>query len=186
MIFEKPADVRKYAAARAGIDGRHPIGVLAAHLAPGASVLELGMGHGRDLELLAENYEVTGSDASQACLDVYAERHPDADLLRLDARTLGTERRFDAIYSNKVLHLLTRRELHRSIAGQKRIVRSGGILQHSLWSGTGRRSHTSGFPRPPSADEVRDLFREHFGIAEQGRYGELLPDDSLYFVCRLP
>ena len=54
--------------------------------------------------MLAQTFVVTGSDLSQAFLDRYASIRPGADLLRLDAITIATDRRFDAIYSDKVLH----------------------------------------------------------------------------------
>ena len=44
-------------------------------------------------------------------VDKYKKENPEADLLKLDAVTLTTNKMFDCIYSNKVLHHLTREDL---------------------------------------------------------------------------
>lgn len=54
--------------------------MLTQRLPSGASVLELGMGPGFDLDLLRKNYEVAGSDDSQFFLDGYRETCPYSDL----------------------------------------------------------------------------------------------------------
>ncbi len=105
--YEDKDNAEQYIKMAEGYDGATLIAVLNEHLAAGSTVLELGMGPGTDLGLLAETYTVTGSDYTQTFLDIYLETHPDADLLRLDAQTLETKRTFDCIYSNKVLHQLT-------------------------------------------------------------------------------
>lgn len=94
-----------------GYDGKHLIAALRQVLPDGARVLELGMGLGKDLLLLAQHYTVTRSDSSTAFVERFRTAHPTADLLHLDAVTMQTDRRFDAIYSNKVLYHLTRAQL---------------------------------------------------------------------------
>jgi len=76
-----------------GYDGKELIAELTLHLKPGATVLEPGMGPGKDLHLLARHYTVTGSDFSKIFLDRYRADNPDADLFRLDAITIETDRR---------------------------------------------------------------------------------------------
>lgn len=51
-----------------GYNGRELIAVLNKYLPAGAMVLELGMGPGKDLNLLAQRYTVTGSDTSREFL----------------------------------------------------------------------------------------------------------------------
>ena len=118
-----------------GYDGKELIAELQQHLKPGATVLELGMGPGKDLDLLAEHYTVTGSDFSNIFLDRYRADHPDADLLQLDAITIETDRHFDAIYSNKVLHHLSDSELEQSVDRQANVLVDGGLVLHSFWYG---------------------------------------------------
>ncbi len=93
-----------------GYDGAELIALLRRYLPEGSSVLELGMGPGKDLDLFRQSYRVTGSDISRVFLDRYRKDHPEADLLLLDATSMDTDRTFDCIYSNKVLHHLSRPE----------------------------------------------------------------------------
>ena len=134
-FYETESGVEAYIEMAKGYDGALLIEGLAEYLPAGSSVLELGMGPGVDLDILAQRYEVTGSDSSRLFLDRYRERHPEADLLLLDARTLETERRFDCIYSNKVLHHLSAEELHESLVAQAGLLRPEGIAMHSFWWG---------------------------------------------------
>jgi len=66
---------------------------------------------------------------------VSVEAHPDADLMELDAVTVDTGRTFDGIYSNKVLHHLTKSQLEESMRQQARVLNSFGLLLHSFWYG---------------------------------------------------
>ena len=118
-----------------GFDGRAIVQVLNKYLDAGSTVLEVGMGPGRDIPLLEERYRVTASDISQAFIDLYREKNPDADLLLLDGVTMETERRFDCIYSNKVLHYLDAVQLRRSFVRQGEVLNPGGLLCHTLWYG---------------------------------------------------
>jgi SAM-dependent methyltransferase len=118
-----------------GYDGRAIVEVLIRYLMPGSSVLEIGMGPGRDIELLEEKFKVTGSDNSPTFIDMFREKRPNADLLNLDAVTLDTNRKFDCIYSNKVLHYLPGEKLKISLNRQHDVLNPGGILCHTLWYG---------------------------------------------------
>ena len=118
-----------------GYDGRELIEELQKHLPRGSSVLELGMGPGIDLTLLKKYYQVTGSDYSKIFIDRYRKQNPDADLIVLNAVTLKTDRKFDGLYSNKVLIHLTREELKQSIKRQADILEPEGIICHSFWRG---------------------------------------------------
>jgi SAM-dependent methyltransferase len=142
------------------------------------------MGPGKDLDLLGECYKATGSDNAQPFLDRYRRLHPQADLLRLDAVTVDTDRTFDAIYSNKVLIHLTRDQLWASLHGQARILNPGGILLHSLWYGEGEEEiHGVHFAYYTEAT-FGDLIDDRFEILETVRYAELETDDSFYVVLR--
>ena len=65
------------------------------------------MGPGIDLKMLNKHFRATGSDNSQFFLDRFRNSDCKADLIYLDAVELDTEKSFDCIYSNKVLHHLT-------------------------------------------------------------------------------
>jgi len=167
-----------------GYDGRALIEVLKAHLPPGSSVLEIGMGPGVDLQLLSEHFRVTGSDNSPFFLDRYLKNHPEADLLHLDAVELATERRFDCIYSNKVLHHLTEDELLKSLRRQKVVLSDNGLVMHSFWLGTGVDEHHGLKFVYQTERSLRTLFGKVFNEVDVVVYKEMEDDDSAYVLAR--
>ena len=98
--FDDAKNVQEYITMCEGYDGRELIEVLKKHLPAGSSLLELGMGSGKDLDILRETYKVTGSNNTQAFLNHYLQNHKETDLLLLDALILDTDCRFDCIYLN--------------------------------------------------------------------------------------
>ena len=130
--FHKPRNVEEYIKMTERYDGRGLINILKQHLPKGSTVLELGMGQGKDLDILKENYQATGSDYSQMFTDRYQKQHPEADIIKLDAVIIETERKFDCVYSNKVLHHLTREELRRSLFNQRKVLNPKALLLHTF------------------------------------------------------
>jgi trans-aconitate methyltransferase len=184
--YDAHEGARQYLEMTEGRDGRELIAVLESHLPAGSSVLELGMGPGRDLDLLRVAFEATGSDRSTAFLDLYREDHPDADLLRLDAVGLDTDRRFHALYSNKVLHHLPRGRMTRSLARQREILNDDGLVMHSFWLGEEDGEEHEGllFTRYTEAQLKRAFEGEGYDLVAMARYGEMNDDDSVYVVAR--
>jgi len=127
---------------------------------------------------------VTGSDRSQGFLDSYRLAHPQADLLLLDAVTLDTPRRFDAIYSNKVLHHLTRTELVDSFLRQSELLNPGGLLVHSFWYG----DHEDEYPGMTAVYHTEATLTHALGpayaVVKMARYAEIEERDSLVCLCR--
>ena len=174
----------QYIAMAEGYDGRELVEVLKAHLAAGASVLEVGMGPGVDLNLLKVHFKAAGSDYSQFFLDRYRDLYPDSDLIRLDAVTLDTERTFDCVYSNKVLHHLTDEELTTSLRRQQQILSRNGLIMHSFWRGNGiDERHGLKFVYQ-TEDTLRTIVGEMFNILDIVVYKEMEDDDSLYVLAR--
>ena len=134
-FYDTIENVNSYIKMAEGYDGAELIRILNEYLPAGSKVLELGTGPGVDLAILQKTYEVTGSDASDIFLERYRKRNPETDLLKLDARTLETNRKFDGIYSNKVLHHLSQEELETSFQRQNELLNPGGILLHAFWHG---------------------------------------------------
>jgi ubiquinone/menaquinone biosynthesis C-methylase UbiE len=123
-FYDDEKTANQYITMAEGYDGLELVEALRIHLPDGGSVLEIGMGPGVDLQMLKKHYQVTGSDNSQFFLDRYRKSDPDADLLCLDAVELDTDRIFDGIYSNKVLHHFTDDELTKSLQRQRAILSS--------------------------------------------------------------
>jgi hypothetical protein len=182
--YDDADNVETYARMADGYDGRDLVERLAAWVPPDAAVLELGMGLGKDLDLLAERYRATGSDRSAVFLDRYRAGHPYADLLRLDAVSIGTDRRFDAIYSNKVLHHLDRHRLERSFLRQREILVPRGLALHSFWYGNEIERYGELVSFQVTEPDIESLVAGRFTILEMERYAEMEPEDSLYVLLR--
>jgi len=183
-FFDSEKGVNEYLKMAEGYDGAELINVLENFLPKGSTLLELGMGPGKDMDILQENYAVTGSDNSTIFLEKYKRKNPDADLLFLDAVTLKTDRKFDGIYSNKVLHHLTTDELKTSLKKQKEILNPGGILFHSFWKGDKTEKMEGLLFVYYEKEFLKKLFEPDFEILALEGYTELEKDDSIYAVLR--
>ena len=182
--FNDRKNVEDYIRMAEGYDGRKLLVVLKKHLPAGSTVLELGMGPGVDFDLLAETYTVTGSDSSSVFLELYQEKKPTADLLKLDAASIETVRRFDCIYSNKVLHHLTKQELQRSFSRQGEMLTSGGFAMHSFWLGEGEEVHHGLRFVYYMEDELLNYIGSGFDVVATERYEEIEEADSFYILLR--
>lgn len=166
-----------------GYDGRELIEVLKLHLPVGSSVLEIGMGPGVDLNLLKTYFKATGSDYSQFFLNRYRGSNPDCDLIQLDAVELDTERVFDCIYSNKVLHHLTDKELTKSLRRQRQVLSDKGLIMHSFWHGTGVDEHHGLKFVNQTEESLRSIIGEIFNVLDVVVYKEMEDGDSLYVLA---
>ena len=73
------------------------------------------MGLGKDLLALSKYYRVTGSDYSPLFLDEFCSKHPEIEVLEVNAANFSLNNKFDCIYSNKVLYHLSAPEFRRSL-----------------------------------------------------------------------
>jgi cyclopropane fatty-acyl-phospholipid synthase-like methyltransferase len=183
-FFDDPEHVAEYIRMADGYDGRELIAELRKWLPDGSTVLELGMGPGVDLDLLGRHYRAAGTDRSKVFVDLYREKHADADVFVLDAVELNTERTFDCIYSNKVLHHLTREELRRSLVNQAERVPPGGVLMHSFWHGTGEEIIEGLRFTYYTEDDLPGLLCPGLSIVQTQRYTEMEDGDSFYVILR--
>ncbi|MDC7223727.1 MAG: class I SAM-dependent methyltransferase [Spirochaetales bacterium] len=183
--FDKEENVRSYIRQARGYDGRFLIEKLNTRLKPDSTVLEIGMGPGKDLDILGETYRTAGSDRSEIFLNLYRKKHPHADLLYLDAVTLETERKFDALYSNKVLHCLSYEEMALSFRRQADLLTAGGLVLHSFWYGEEIECYEGEHFCQVNEEILQNLRGNLFEPLDIGRYGEMEKDDSLYALFRL-
>lgn len=182
--FDDEKNVDDYIRMAEGYDGSELIARLRVHLSDGARVLELGMGPGTDLLLLGDHYQVTGSDTSTVFLDRFRAMHPDADLLQLDAATLDTDRTFDCVYSNKVLHHLTKAQLRASFQRQAQVLNPAGIALHSFWHGDKEEEHHGLRFVYYTIPMIEAMVADVYEVIEVKRYSEMDEDDSFYVVLK--
>jgi len=183
--FDDPVKVDEYIKLAEGFDGKDQVEVLCKYLAKGSSVLELGMGPGKDLDLLLAHYQATGSDASKTFVELYEKSHPGADLLLLDAVTLETDRKWQGVYSNKVLHHLKEEELVQSLDRQGKILEPGAVLVHSFWRGEGTDMIQDLRFTYYTEQGLTELFGINFRVLECLVYQEMEKDDSILLVAEV-
>jgi len=167
-----------------GYDGRELIEILRSDVPSGSSVFDFGMGPGKDLALLQPYFQATGSDRSAVFVDRVRALESSADALVLDAVDMDTERRFDAIYSNKVMQHSSRQDAARSLAAQHRILNAGATALHSLWFGDKLEEHHDLLFRQHTAEGFSKLLYEQFEVLGSEPYAEMAADDSLCVVLR--
>ena len=182
--FDKLENVNEYIKMVDGYDGKELIKILEDYLDPGSTLLELGMGPGKDLDLLQKKYTVTGSDSSEVFLDLYRKKNPKTDLLNIDALSLNTDRKFDCIYSNKVLHHLERDELPRSLERQCELLNPDGIAFHTFWQGTGEETHHDLLFVYYTQDDLTSIVPDGYNILRNVLYKEDKKDDSIILILQ--
>jgi cyclopropane fatty-acyl-phospholipid synthase-like methyltransferase len=182
--YEKKDNVEQYVKFTPSHDGAFLVDLLAANLPAGSSVLEIGIGPGKDFEKLSRHFRMTGSDLSQRFLDRYRAHNADAELLRLDARTLEIERTFDGIFSNKALIHMSDAELRASFARQHEVLNDGGLMLHSFWHGKGEQEFGGLTLIYHNEDDLAEMLDGSFDIVEIGRHAKMDDDDSVYVLAR--
>ena len=184
QFYKTPETVDLYIKMAEGHSGAELIKKLNSFLQPGASLVELGTGPGTDWEILNERYKVTGSDFSNEFLFRLKKRFPEGEFMELNAATLETDRKFDVVYSNKVLHHLTDEELAGSIARQAELLNPEGVVCHSFWKGEGTEVYEGMFVNNHETEELRDLFGGQFEILVMELYKEFEEEDSILLIAK--
>jgi len=180
--YKTKESVEEYIRLADGFNGKQLIEKLKLVLPEGSSVLEIGSGPGTDWKILNESYNVTGSDYSSDFLNHLFRDIPDGQFLELDAITLIIDRKFDGIYSNKVLHHLRDDELAASIKRQHEILLPHGIICHSFWKGEGSEIFKGLFVNYHSVADLKEFHQEHFDVLTIESYKEFEDGDSLLFI----
>jgi len=182
--YENQEKIEKYIKFEPSHDGSILVDILVAALPEGGTVLELGMGPGKDFKRLSRHFEVTGSDFSNLFLELFRQHDEQADLLHLDARTLDTDRSFDGIFSNKALIHLSDRELRRSFSRQNEVLNDAGLILHSFWYGEGEEEYSGLRFVNRTEQGLADLLEGLFDIVDIGRHAKMAEDDSVYVLAR--
>lgn len=149
-------------------DPRHDLASeLAARLADGAVVVELGCGGGtRETRELAHRFELTGYDLSERQLERARERVPEAHFVHADFTALELEPdSVDAVVSFYAFNHVPRELLPRLLGRIHDWLRPGGWLltafgtvDEEAWTGEflGAQSFFSSFPPEVNSRVVRD------------------------------
>ena len=182
--YKSEESVKEYIELAKGFNGRQLIEKLKLVLPSNSVILEIGSGPGTDWKILKESYKVIGSDNSTEFLNYLISNNPKGEFLELDARTLNIDKKFDGIYSNKVMHHLKDSELIDSAKKQYEVLSSKGIICHSFWKGEGSEIFKGLFVNYHSETTLRKIYQKHFEILSIEHYKEFDDNDSLLLIGR--
>lgn len=180
--YRTKESVEEYIHLAKDVNGKKLIEKMKNYLEPDSLVLEIGSGPGTDFQLLKLDYRVIGSDYSTEFLTHLIRNNPDDEFLNLNATTLETNKKFDGIFSNKVLQHLTDEELIKSAKRQSDILLPKGIICHSFWKGEGEELYNGLLVNYKSEPDLIVLFGDDFEIIIIEEYKEFKENDSLLFI----
>ena len=180
--YKTKESVEEYIKLAKGVDGGHLIEKLNNYLPSNSMLLEIGSGPGTDFQILKKDYRVVGSDYSREFLSRLISSNIKDEFLNLDAVTLRTDKKFDGIYSNKVLQHLTDEELNKSTLRQFDLLNSNGIICHSFWKGEGNEVFKGLLVNYQTDANLRILFEDYFEILLLEEYNEFEVGDSLLLI----
>ena len=180
--YKTKESVEEYIKLAKDVNGEQLIEKLKSYLMSNSLVLEIGSGPGTDFQILMKDYRVVGSDYSAEFLSRLISSNIKYDFLNLDAITLKTNRKFDGIYSNKVLQHLTDEELRKSIQRQADILNINGIICHSFWKGEGDEIFKGLLVNYQTYENLRILFEDYFEVLLLEEYREFEDEDSLLLI----
>ncbi|MEZ9232490.1 trans-aconitate 2-methyltransferase [Vibrio amylolyticus] len=183
-FYDSAENVDKYIEMCEGYDGSNLHELLSQHLKNKSSLLELGCGAGNDIAVFKKIYNVTGSDNSLEFLSRCKLKYPDVDFVQLDAFRLNIDKRFNCIFSNKVLHHLSEAQLRESLKKQSNLLSNNGVIAHSFWLGEGcDEIHGLRF-NYYSKEQIMSIVSEYFNIIDTINYQEFKENDSLFIVAQ--
>lgn len=180
--YLRKESVDEYIELAKDVNGEQLIKKLKDYLLPNSLLLEIGSGPGSDFQILKEDYNVIGSDYSAEFLSRLISRFVNHEFLNLDATTLKTNKKFDGIYSNKVLQHLTDEELRKSIKRQAELLHPNGIICHSFWKGEGDEIFKGLLVNYQTDKSLRIMFEDSFEILLLEAYTEFDEGDSLLLI----
>jgi trans-aconitate methyltransferase len=176
--------VEEYIKLAEDVNGKQLIDKFEKLLAPQSTILEIGSGPGSDWKILNQSFNVVGSDNSIEFLDHLISKNPQGEFLKLNAITLQTSKRFDGIYSNKVLQHLNENELLASVKRQKEVLNENGVICHSFWKGEGSEMFKGMFVNYLNEAILEKVFKEYFEVISISSYQEFEEGDSLLLLAR--
>ncbi len=185
--FSKRENVDLYSSMMDGYDNGFIMNSVEKVLQKNATLLELGMGTGVDLISLSENYQVVGSDNSPLFVSDFKLKSK-LDVCVLDAVSVDIDKKFDCIFSNKVLQHLSKEDFVTSLKNQIKHLNENGILFFTLWHGKYREEfEMDGQLRFVYYDKatIENLLPTEVKIEDVIYYKEFEENDSMIVILRL-
>ena len=186
--FMNKENVDNYIKMNQDYDPKVIVNILRTYLPDKSSILELGMGEGKDLDELSKYYNIIGSDNSQVFVENYNKSHTVKKAIHVDAIEMDIDEKFDCIYSNKVLQHLTRKDFEKSIYLQMKNLNPQGIVFMTLWKGKHREEMMFDDQiRFTYYDEedILEIIQKNYNVIDIKTYTEMEEGDSLLIVLQV-
>lgn len=181
--YYKTSDtVQEYIRLAKGVSGIEIIEKLKQFLPSNSTLLEIGSGPGTDFEILNKTYKIIGSDNSSEFIKHLINKYPKEEFLELDATSIEVNKKFNGIYSNKVMHHLNDSEIAKSVKKQHDVLNANGIICHTFWKGEGSEVFKGLFVKYHTIDSLKNIFQNYFEIICIENYNEFDEDDSLMLI----
>ncbi len=185
--FNKRENVDLYSSMMQNYDNSFIINEVKKILPQNSSLLELGMGTGVDLISLSQYYSVIGSDYSPLFISDFKQKS-NLNVCVLNAVTIDINKKFDCIFSNKVLQHLSIDDFSISLVNQSKHLTKNGILFITLWHGEHREEfECNGALRFVYYDEktLKKLLPNTIQLENIILYSEFEKDDSIIIILKL-
>ena len=183
-FYNDPVKVDEYETMCEEYDGSELYRVLGKHLIDNSTLLELGSGPGNDLDYLKKKYKVSGSDLSDEFLIRCKKKHADVSFIKLDAVSIKSDKLFDCVFSNKVLHHLTLAELEKSLKRQQEVIATNGLFAHTFWLGDKEFTMEGMLFIFHNREHLVKLVSKYFTILELYDYKEFEEGDSIFILAK--
>lgn len=183
-FYNDPLKVDEYEKICEGYDGTELYKVLDQYLAEQSTLLEIGSGPGNDINYLLKKYLVTGSDLSDEFLARCKKRFPGIPFVQLDAVSINIDKKFDCVYSNKVLHHLTMEQLEKSFKRQQKVIQENGIFAHTFWLGDKEFTMEGMLFMFHDRERLISLVAKYFTILDTHDYEEFEEGDSIFVIAQ--
>jgi SAM-dependent methyltransferase len=145
---------------------------MAAELAPGGAVLEVGCGSGMGMPYLQPHSKlVVGGDYTMALLEEARRHLPDANLVRMDAQRLPfRDQTFDAVLMLEMIYYVADQEA--ALAECRRVLRPGGRVMVCMPNRDRPDFNPSPFStRYPNVGDISALLARHgFDVRVYGAF----------------
>ena len=183
-FYNDPIKIDEYEKMCNDYDGTELYKILSRHLKENSTLLELGCGPGNDITYLNKHYSVTGSDLSDEFLKRCKKKFKDLSFVKLDTISINTDKTYDCIFSNKVLHHLAIEELEKSLKRQQKVIKSNGIFAHTFWIGDKEFTMEGMLFVYHNREKLLKIILHYFTILERYDYKEFEASDSIFIVAQ--